>query len=131
MASGIYETRLPTEVAAAQEKLAALQIKHDDKRKELQDLQTLHEAAWKEYGSELCAGSMFAKEREVAAQLQSIADDIALLEAYLNGAQRAHVPEVEQAIAVNEERLERLRQRGESFETERLKAERLRQLLTK
>ena len=43
-------------------------------------------AAWKEYGSELCANSMIENEAVIAKKIANISEKIHILEQYINGA---------------------------------------------
>ncbi len=66
-------------------KLKELQQKHSERRSALRDLQSFHSAAWAQYGSELSSGGMMREEREVSADIEALAANIALLTNCLSG----------------------------------------------
>lgn len=127
--SGVFETRSPAEVTQTTAKIMQLEATRDRKRIELADLRVFHADAYKTYGSELCANGMIREEREVEAEVKSLEDDIALLQAFLRGEQGKEAPVAEmrlEAIAGHRKVLER--QTAEASQ-EVLRAQRLAQLL--
>lgn len=50
------------EASACNRAIAKLDRQIDEKKSSLKEMQDFHAAAWREYGSELCAGDMSGKE---------------------------------------------------------------------
>ena len=65
--------------------IAGLQAKISEARTRLISEQSFNGAAWAEYGSELCAGEMQAKEREISEEIEDFERDVALLRRCLAG----------------------------------------------
>ena len=47
-------------------------IELEEKKQELEDLKELHRSMWDTYGSELCAGDMSRKERELEEEIKAL-----------------------------------------------------------
>lgn len=49
--------------------------KREKLEKKLEDMRTEHRAVWEQYGSELCAGEMIAKEEKLENQIKNLKDE--------------------------------------------------------
>lgn len=49
--------------------------KLEELKQELKELKEYHKSIWEDYGSELCAGGMIAKERELEDQINELEDN--------------------------------------------------------
>jgi len=92
-------------------------------RQELTDKCSFHQAAWQEYGSELCAGGMMAEEREIEKKIRALESDLSLLYRYgddlldktLSAEDARRLAEIDAAAAaLAEERKQIIKRLGES-----------------
>ena len=67
-------------------KINELQKEKTELERKLREEKDFNIAAWKEYGSELCANSMIANEAVIAKKIADVAEKIHILEQYLTGA---------------------------------------------
>ena len=48
--------------------------KLEELEKRLENMKTYHKSVWNEYGSELCAGDMLRKEKEIMDEIKELLD---------------------------------------------------------